>query len=40
MSNNKLNILEPIWDCSNITQVIGRAIRYSSHSATTNIIKN
>ena len=46
MANNKLKIkiLEPFWNCPNITQVIGRAIRYSSHSAptdtTTNITNN
>lgn len=40
MSNNKIEILEPIWNCPNITQEIGRAIRYSSHSATTDITNN
>ena len=40
MSNNKLKILEPFWHSPNITQEIGREIRYSRHSAPTNITNN
>jgi hypothetical protein len=40
MSNNKLKILEPFWNGPQIEQVIGRAIRYSSHSTPTNTTNN
>ena len=40
MSNNKLKILEPFWNEPQIEQVIGRAIRYSSHSSPTDITNN
>ena len=40
MSNNKLKILEPFWNEPQIEQVIGRAIRYSSHSIPTNTTNN
>jgi hypothetical protein len=40
MSNNKVKIIEPIWHEPQIEQVIGRAIRYSSHSSPTDITNN